>query len=58
VSEGKITVTPASTDWFKLEVPITALQNGTSIAFAVYGNDVDAGEYVYIDDLSLTSPVQ
>lgn len=58
VSENDVTVPAPSTDWFKLEVPLTALQNGTSIAFAVYGNDVDAGEYFYIDDLSLTTPAE
>ncbi|HEU4914305.1 MAG TPA: fibronectin type III domain-containing protein [Candidatus Saccharimonadales bacterium] len=55
VSENSQTVTPTSTDWFKLEAPLTAGQNGTSIAFAVYGNDVDAGEYFYVDDFSLIS---
>lgn len=55
VSESKVTVTPTSTDWFPLETTLTAQSNGTSIAFAVYGNDVDAGEYFYIDDFSLTS---
>ncbi|HET8670215.1 MAG TPA: fibronectin type III domain-containing protein [Candidatus Saccharimonadales bacterium] len=58
VSENRATVTSTSTDWFKLEVPLTALQTGTSIAFAIYGNDVDAGEYIYLDDFSLTSPAQ
>lgn len=55
VSENDLIITPTSTDWFELEVPLTAQQNGTSIAFAVYGRDVDAGDYFHIDDFSLTS---
>lgn len=57
VTDSKVTVPSPGTDWFEITNQITAAQNGTQLAFAVYGNDVDAGEFFYADDLSLTSPL-
>jgi uncharacterized repeat protein (TIGR01451 family) len=57
VTDNKITVPSPGTGWFEITNQITAAQTGTNLAFIVYGNDVDAGEYIHVDDLSLTSPL-
>ncbi|MBL8031288.1 MAG: metallophosphoesterase family protein [Candidatus Doudnabacteria bacterium] len=54
VKEQKVTFTANTTEWANVANSITAAQNGNRLAFIVYGVDVDAGEYFYADDFSLT----
>lgn len=56
VTDNKNTYTTVGTGWQQVTTTITPVQSGTRLAFVVYGNDIDAGEYFYADDLSLTTP--
>jgi hypothetical protein len=55
ITDNKVTLTPTTTDWQEITNSITAAQNGTRLSFAVYGEDVDANEFFYMDDMSLES---
>ncbi len=55
VTDKKLTYTATGTDWVNITNEITAQQNGNHLAFIVYGQDVDAGDYFYVDDLSFTT---
>jgi uncharacterized repeat protein (TIGR01451 family) len=56
VTDNKWETIPNHTDWVQLTGTLTAAANGNQIAFTVHGNNVDAGEAIYADDFSLTSP--
>lgn len=56
VTDSKVSYTASTTDWAEITNAITAKQDGTRLAFIVYGADIDAGEYFYADDFSLTTP--
>lgn len=55
ITDKKLTYTATSTNWVEVTNNITTSQNNNWISYIVYGADIDAGEYFYIDDLSLTS---
>jgi uncharacterized repeat protein (TIGR01451 family) len=55
VTDEKLTYTATGTDWVNITNEITAQQNGNHLAFIVYGQDVDSGDYFYVDDLSFTT---
>lgn len=55
LTDNKVTLVPASTGWQQMTNSITATMNGSRLSFSVYGEDVDAAEYFYVDDMSLES---
>ncbi|HSE29686.1 MAG TPA: fibronectin type III domain-containing protein [Candidatus Saccharimonadales bacterium] len=50
------TITASSTDWQRVSQTYTTKESGNSLAYIVYANAISAGQYFYVDDLSLTSP--
>jgi hypothetical protein len=55
ITDSPVALTAASTNWQEITNSITAAQSGTRLSFAVYAEDIDAGEYFYADDMSLSS---
>ncbi len=55
VTDNKVTLTAQGTGWQQITGQLTAAQNGTKFAYIVYAGDLDAGEYFYADNFSLTT---
>jgi hypothetical protein len=51
-----VSLTAISTNWQQLTQTLTAAGNGNQLSFAVYANNLSAGQYFNADDLSLTTP--
>lgn len=55
LTDNKVQLNPATTGWQQMTNSITATQNGSRLSFSVYGEDIDAGDHFYADDMSLVS---
>ena len=56
VTDKFVKLTSASTNWQQLIQTITAAKTNDQLAFAVYANNLSAGQFFNADDFSLTSP--
>jgi Purple acid Phosphatase, N-terminal domain len=56
VTDVVVSLTAISTNWQQLTQTLTAAGNGNQLSFAVYANNLSAGQYFNADDLSLTTP--
>jgi hypothetical protein len=56
VTDKVLTLTAAAPGWQLLTQTLTAARSGDQLAFAVYANAINAGQFFYADDFSLTSP--
>jgi len=55
VTDALVTYTTTSTNWEQITQQFTAAATGNQLSFAVYGNKMNAGQYFYADDMSLTT---
>ena len=56
VTDKFVTVTAAATTWQQITQTLTAGGSGDQLAFAVYANNLSAGQFFNADDFSLTTP--
>jgi hypothetical protein len=56
VADQQVTLIAATTGWQQLSQTLIAAGSGHSLSFAVYANNISAGQSFYADDFSLTTP--